>query len=172
MKLLSLLPSSLLLLALAVVLPPLPRVRAFLTASPRSPPHHRRRRSSVLSDATATPAETDGYFRAVECANGARSSLEELDRLASVLEDVDGCKFEADGDEESCDREIQDRMDVAHILRLRIELQIRKDHLNKENLFASDVKKSHDDDERRRFKEMIQANRDKVVSDGSDLGLW
>ena len=50
-------------------------------------------------------------------------------------------------------------------------LFFRMDYLKKENLFASDVQKSHDQDERRRFKEMLQANRDKVV-DGSDLGLW
>lgn len=47
----------------------------------------------------------------------------------------------------------------------------RTDYLKKENLFASDVHKSHDADERKRFKEMLQANREKV-SDGSDLGLW
>lgn len=47
----------------------------------------------------------------------------------------------------------------------------RMDYLKKENLFASDVQKNHDLDERRRFKEVLQANRDKVV-DGADLGLW
>ena len=46
----------------------------------------------------------------------------------------------------------------------------RLDHLKSENLFVSDVKREHDIDERKRFKESLQANRDK--SPGSDLGLW
>ena len=45
------------------------------------------------------------------------------------------------------------------------------DYLKGENLFASDVQKSHDRDERRRFRELLEANRDKVL-DGADLGLW
>lgn len=67
--------------------------------------------------------ETDKYFRAIECAEGSSCSLEELETLAANLEDVDGCKFEEEA--ENCDREIQDRLDVAHMLRLRIELQLR-----------------------------------------------
>mmetsp|Transcript_32600 Transcript_32600/g.79094 ORF Transcript_32600/g.79094 Transcript_32600/m.79094 type:complete len:153 (+) Transcript_32600:132-590(+) len=116
-----------------------------------------------------TDVETDNYFRAIECAEGSSCSMEELETLAADLEDVEGCKFEEEA--ENCDREVQDRLDVAHMLRLRIELQLRMDYLKKENLFASDVQKSHDLDERRRFKEMLQANRDKVI-DGADLGLW
>lgn len=49
--------------------------------------------------------------------------MDELDKLATDLEDVDGCKFE-EGESE-CEKEIRDRIDVAQILRLRIELQLR-----------------------------------------------
>ena len=47
----------------------------------------------------------------------------------------------------------------------------RLDYLKSENVFASDVSKEHLADERKRFKESLQANRDKSP-DGSDLGLW
>jgi hypothetical protein len=81
------------------------------------------RLTSTISLAVASAVENDAFFRAVECAEGSRSTLDELDKLASELEDVDGCKFEEG--QEDCDKEIRDRMDVAQILRLRIELQLR-----------------------------------------------
>jgi hypothetical protein len=80
-------------------------------------------RLTSTSLAVASAVENDAFFRAVECAEGSRSTLDELDKLASELEDVDGCKFEEG--QEDCDKEIRDRMDVAQILRLRIELQLR-----------------------------------------------
>ena len=92
-------------------------VRAFSTLSPIN---IRQRAPTALA---VSDIETDNYFRAIECAEGATSTMEELERLASDLENVEGCKFEEG--QENCDREIQDRLDVAHMLRLRIELQLR-----------------------------------------------
>ena len=121
----------------------------------------------------ATEAETDQYFEAVERAKDGMCSVEKLDRLAAELEAVaDECKFENDNGDEACNKEIQDRLDIAEILRLRIELSLRLDHLkSNNNLFASDVQKEHDVDERRKLKESLIANREKGNS-GSDLGLW
>jgi hypothetical protein len=87
-----------------------------------SPTASHRLTSTSLAVASAVE-NNDAFFRAVECAEGSQSTLEELDKLAIELEDVDGCKFEEG--QEDCDKEIRDRMDVAHILRLRIELQLR-----------------------------------------------
>lgn len=44
------------------------------------------------------------------------------------------------------------------------------DYLKSGNLFADDVRKDHDLEERKKFKETLLANRDKGA--GSDLGLW
>jgi len=79
-----------------------------------------KRLPSALS---VTAEETDCYFLAVERAKDGRCSVEELDKLASELENVEGCQFEKG--EEACHQEIRDRLDVAEILRLRIELQLR-----------------------------------------------
>ena len=49
----------------------------------------------------------------------------ELDRLATQLENYEGCPFEDGNDQELCDKEIQDRLDVAGVLRLKIELKLR-----------------------------------------------
>ena len=50
----------------------------------------------------------------------------------------------------------------------------RQDYLESANLFANDVLKDHDADERKKFKEQLLANREKAASAqaGSDLGLW
>jgi hypothetical protein len=77
----------------------------------------------ATSLSVTTSVENDIFFRAVECAQGADASAGELDKLARDLENVEGCKYEEG--KEACDKEIQDRMDVAQTLRLRIELQLR-----------------------------------------------
>lgn len=73
---------------------------------------------------TNAPTRSD-FYKAVEAAASTNSIVHsgELERMASELENVDGCSFE-DG-EELCDKEIQDRLDVAGVLRLKIELQLR-----------------------------------------------
>ena len=80
-------------------------------------------RRATTTSLAVTSVESDTFFRAVECAEGARCTLDELDKLATELESVDGCKFEEG--QEACDKEVLDRIDVASILRLRIELQLR-----------------------------------------------
>jgi hypothetical protein len=47
----------------------------------------------------------------------------------------------------------------------------RLDYLKNANLFADDVKKEHDREERKKFKAALEENRNKSPG-GSDLGLW
>jgi hypothetical protein len=69
------------------------------------------------------------FYRAVELAEGRHAStVDELDVLATELEEFVGCAFEEDSTPEICDKEIQDRVDVAEILRLQIELKLRCVH--------------------------------------------
>mmetsp|Transcript_52230 Transcript_52230/g.62907 ORF Transcript_52230/g.62907 Transcript_52230/m.62907 type:complete len:169 (-) Transcript_52230:296-802(-) len=99
--------------------------------------------------------------------------VENLDKLASALEQSAQCVFEDPAEPLLCEKEIQDRIDVAEILRLKIELQLRIDYLKKGNLFADDVHKEEKAEERRRFRAELIANRDKAKDGpGSDLGLW
>ena len=81
-------------------------------------------RAATRLASTATGTRPD-FYDAVEAASSTSSSIDiaELERMASELENVEGCAFE-DG-EELCDKEIQDRLDVAGVLRLKIELQLR-----------------------------------------------
>jgi hypothetical protein len=75
---------------------------------------------------TALSVAPDTFFRAVELAEGRHSStVDELNNLATELEEFIGCNFEEDSGQEACDKEIQDRVDVAEILRLKIELKLR-----------------------------------------------
>jgi hypothetical protein len=49
----------------------------------------------------------------------------------------------------------------------------RLDYLKNANLFADDVRKEHEAQERKRFKDALIANREKAqAQEGSDLGLW
>ena len=45
---------------------------------------------------------------------------------------------------ELCQKEIDDRKDVAEILRMQAELRLRMDYLDRANLFADDVRAEHD----------------------------
>lgn len=83
---------------------------------------HRHQHTSLCAVA-ADVEET--FFQAVQLAEAGEKKvdLEELDRLATALEQVDGCQFEEEAN--LCDKEIQDRLDVAEVLRLQIELQLR-----------------------------------------------
>lgn len=126
--------------------------------------------------------QEDQFYRAVQLADNLHNSrvdIDELDQLASQLESVNGCQFEEEPQQQQadqnqpdlCDKEIQDRLDVAEILRLQIELQLRLEYLQKANLFADDVRRAHSALERQHFKEALLANRVKSPG-GSDLGLW
>ena len=57
------------------------------------------------------------------------------------LDKYDGNFFEHSTDEEVLEKEIQDRKDVADILRLQNELRLRMNYLEDANLFADDVHK-------------------------------
>ena len=69
--------------------------------------------------------EPDRFYRAVDCAENGRCSLEEMDTLATELEEFVGVAFEEDSDVDIQEKEIMDRQDVAEILRLQIELKLR-----------------------------------------------
>ena len=77
----------------------------------------------------SSPDVEETFYKAVQLAEQGQKEIDivELDRLATELEQFEGCKYE----EESgfCDKEIQDRLDVAEILRLQIELQLRCVHV-------------------------------------------
>jgi hypothetical protein len=79
--------------------------------------------------------------------------LDELERLAVKLEDVNECLFEKEG--ELCDKEMQDRKDVAEVLRLQSELRLRMDYVTNANLFSADVAKEHDIQERDKAFEIL-----------------
>ena len=86
-------------------------------------PIKRQRWSPILLAVSAELEET--FYRAVQLAEQGEKQidLDELDRLATALENVEGCQFEQDSG--FCDKEVQDRLDVAEILRMQIELQLR-----------------------------------------------
>lgn len=82
--------------------------------------------SSLFATANDIDTHNEQFYKAIKLAGSSSLSsrdadLEDLDRLATELEQVEGCDFET----EFCDKEIQDRLDVAEILRLRIELILR-----------------------------------------------
>lgn len=124
----------------------------FATAAfQRSPPAFvlcRQVPSSSFSPSSALLASSSSldkdFVRAVECATKFNlCSLEELEHLATKLDNMeDECVFE----EKSvlCEKEIEDRKDVAEVLRLQSELRLRMDYIENANLFSEDVIKEHD----------------------------
>lgn len=56
-------------------------------------------------------------------------------------------------------------------VKLFVFLLLSLDYLKNANLFADDVKKEHDAEERKKFKAALEENRNKSPG-GSDLGLW
>lgn len=63
---------------------------------------------------------------------------DELYTLADKVDaGADSCMFEVG--QELCDKEIEDRKDVAEVLRMQAELQLRMDAIQGSSLFASDV---------------------------------
>lgn len=57
------------------------------------------------------------------------------------LDEFSGNFFEHGGDKELLEKEVQDRKDVADVLRLQSELRLRMSYLEDANLFADDVHK-------------------------------
>jgi len=72
---------------------------------------------------TAVADTQDTFYEAVKCAEKTgKVNIDKCDRLATELEQFQGASFE---EGELGEKEIQDRLDVAEILRLKIELQLR-----------------------------------------------
>jgi hypothetical protein len=93
--------------------------------------------------------------RAVECATKFNlCNVDELERLATKLENVNECLFEEQG-EALCDKEMEDRKDVAEVLLLQRELLLRMDYIKNSNLFSEDVIKEHDIQEREKVFEIL-----------------
>ena len=55
----------------------------------------------------------------------------------------------------SCFKEIEDRKDVAEVLRMQSELRRRQEYLKKANLFERNVHSVHDMEERDEYMEMM-----------------
>jgi len=100
---------------------------------------------------TALFVAPETFRRAVECAeNLGVCDIDELVKLADELEKTQECVFEEG--EELCGKEIQDRLDVAEMLRMQGELLKRKDSLDNSNLFAIDVHRDEKIQEREAYK--------------------
>lgn len=86
-------------------------------------------------------SKMETFEKAVECAeNFGYCDLEELEQLADELDSFNGNFFEHDANHpQLMKKEIEDRKDVAEILRLQEELRLRMDYLDKANLFAKDI---------------------------------
>lgn len=61
--------------------------------------------------------------------------------LKPELEEFNGNFFEHGMNKDVLDKEVQDRKDVADVLRLQSELRLRMNYLEDANLFAGDVHK-------------------------------
>ena len=87
-------------------------------------------RHAVTSTSTSTCLSAvinKDFGRAVECAEHfGECDADEMVKLADKLDDIEGCVYE-DGVQakDVCDKEIQDRKDVADTLRMQAELQLR-----------------------------------------------
>lgn len=90
--------------------------------------------SQLLRMTGVAPADVEEtFYQAVQMAEKGQQdlNLDEMDRLATELEKFKGCAYETGNPEETisdlslCEKEIQDRLDVAEILRMQIELQLR-----------------------------------------------
>lgn len=78
------------------------------------------------------------FYRAVECAEHiGYCDLDQMEQLIRELEEMNGNLFE--NTEELKEKEINDRQDVADVLKLQGELLCRMDYLQGANLFVQDV---------------------------------
>ena len=68
------------------------------------------------------------FHRAVVCAQDpSLCDINEMLHLADELEKYDECFFESEMDENACEKEKMDRVDVAELLRLETEVLLRFD---------------------------------------------
>lgn len=98
-------------------------------------------RSATERRSNLYESKMETFEKAVECAeNFGHCDLEELEQLADELDSFNGNFFEHDADHpQLMEKEIEDRKDVAEILRLQEVLRLRMDYLDKANLFAKDI---------------------------------
>ena len=83
--------------------------------------------SSDTSTSSLSAVINKDFGRAVECAEHfGMCDADEMVTLADKLDDIEGCVYE-DGVQakDVCEKEIQDRKDVADTLRMGAELQLR-----------------------------------------------
>lgn len=83
--------------------------------------------SSDTSTSSLSAVINKDFGRAVECAEHfGMCDADEMATLADKLDDIEGCIYE-DGvqSKDVCEKEIQDRKDVADTLRMGAELQLR-----------------------------------------------
>ena len=114
----------------AFVAPSFPtKITAAAATTTRRP--RRQQRSVAFSSATAEEGVDidEEFYKAVQEASktitASDKTMEEWDRLATALEEyAEGARYEKDSADLG-EKEIQDRFDVADILRLKIELQLR-----------------------------------------------
>jgi len=67
---------------------------------------------------------------------------EELQKLADKVEmGADSCLFEIEPD--LCQKEMDDRLDVAEVLRMQAELALRMEAIEGSSLFVGDVRDEH-----------------------------
>mmetsp|Transcript_34261 Transcript_34261/g.50372 ORF Transcript_34261/g.50372 Transcript_34261/m.50372 type:complete len:151 (-) Transcript_34261:253-705(-) len=105
------------------------------------------------------------FYRAVECAENGLCEVDELLSLADDLDQLNECVYEEG--EGACEKEIQDRHDVAEILRMRSELRLRTEYLKNANLFVDDVHREQHLQETKSYVESFNNGQE-----GLGLGLW
>lgn len=94
------------------------------------------------------------FDRAVECSSGFdRCSVDELLKLADELERYKGAFFEESPTLQI--KEVKDREDLADVLRLEAELQLRQDYLQKANIFCDNVKSSIESNKKKDYMELM-----------------
>lgn len=101
---------------------------------------------------TALWSFPEPFERAVQCSEQyGLCNVDELLALAEELEYYQGSFFEDDLRE----KEIKDRNDVADILRLEAELELRQEYLRNANLFKADVEEAVARKERDEYIELM-----------------
>ena len=113
------------------------------------PTAHRAVASTRLYSTTEEATNLDDMVRAVDCASHfGKCNIELLHELADKVDiGSDTCWYETE-DANLCEKEIQDRKDMADLLRLQAELRLGMEYLNKANLFSADVMAEKDMRER------------------------
>lgn len=126
------------------------------SAGPLLPSRQKDRLSGALFEKSE---QVITYFedleKAVDCATKfGKCDVAVLHELADKVDaGSDSCIWEVDAD--LCQKEIDDRKDLASVLRLQAELRLRMDYIESANLFVDDVKAEHDIREREDEMELL-----------------